>query len=286
MSGTNEETAELENPVEAPEFTPGGDTLPVDTCMLCGAPSGGIHGALMDHPDADGLVHLSCLFAKESLEQKKGFEARIREEESKRKEAEKAAAEKEIAQPTTPCEKARVKWEEATTKLEVLEEQEDELLETLQEAKKGYDKCREVEAEKARRLADRLDRRSGQPIIEYRSRSNLKLHIPTIGGTTLLLCFLVAWGFGLFEPRQESVEPEIRVETKIIQGPFPKVEFAFDASKTECYDEIEKFLSSRRGQLYHDQVPILKRALEQDRVKLIFRVREDGELELIRTEKP
>jgi hypothetical protein len=282
----NESTTELDNPGQQPDFIPPGGADPV--CSLCGDPAGGAPGDLVNHPNYDGVNHLSCMVSKEAYEQKRGSDARIREAEAVAKQAKKELAAKELTQPTTPCEAAKVDFEAAAIALESHEEQGEEILKKLAQAQGGFDKCRQEEVERHRRVAETLDKKLNppKPLVEYITKgSSFKFNAPVYGGGGMAIVLIILVLLGVFDVA-DILPPEILIETNTVTEtlPFPDdVEFTFDATDTECYALVKKWYANNQGQMFHDQPVEFDLALQRDKVTMVFRVGEDGELTLIRT---
>jgi len=251
-------------------------------CAICGELGSAQIGDLGKYKDRDGLYHFACLVGETA-----------NAANAKAKRLEEQLAEKEAAQPTTPCEKSRLAFEKAAISYEAHEEQEKKLLETMQGAQAGFDECRRKEGERAQKLADSIERKLNpqKPLVEYvSSGSSLKVAAPTIAGGSVLTTLLLIFVLGFFDskPVLDPVEVVKTVEVKVpveVPAEFPEVVFTFDRTSTKSYKALEGLIRNSSGQFYHPQLIEMTEALTADKVKLVFRVKEDGNLELLRSER-
>lgn len=263
-------------PPEPDDYTPA-DTGP--ECSICGYPANAELGML--HPSKWGDAHLVCATSKASQEMQQGLEARLREAQKKAEDAE-AAASKAKPAPLTPCEEARVKAIQAAELVEQAEEWRDKAGEILEEAQTGLEECQRKERERME-AAVRALRPPPAPLLQYSSRSKIK--VGSIGGVSGIgMTLLILWVLGMFDPAPPPPEPV--KETVTVKEPWPEPVIRFHLHKAASRKKLLAFLSANKGQLFPDQVAAFQESADSDNKILVYQVKADGTLVLLREERP
>ncbi len=268
------------------------DDLPNPICAYCRKPAGPDLGPILAHEVLDP-GHALCIQARYMADANADLEAKLKNgskayqglKSMLAREQDGRAEDRAAAAPKSACDKARVTmakaedlWEEAEVRTELAGD-------LFAEARDGYEECRRKEAARHTAIANSLRvRKAGGSLIEYRSKSTLKIGLPA-GGIGMVALLALAWFLGYCEPIREPDPITNTVEVKVAV-PWPEPVVRFHIHRNESRKALTAFLVNNRGQLFPDQAVAFADAIGGDNKIMVFRVKADGTLAFIRYDRP